>query len=179
MVAFVLGALSCSPNREEQATPDPASKPDVAESPDVESIEERLAFLGFEVQKTRDFLASIQEAVSNGAPAMLAALVEFPLSANLDGKKVQIAGPGSFAEHYEQIVTESVRQAVLTQEFSELFANWQGVMIGKGEVWFSGVCRNEDCSDYEVRIIAIGPAGLDTRRNEISNVPGSRQDAER
>lgn len=44
-----------------------------------------------------------------------------------------------FLAAYDKIVTAKVRNAITAQRYATLFANWQGVMIGDGEVWFSGV----------------------------------------
>jgi large exoprotein involved in heme utilization and adhesion len=40
---------------------------------------------------------------------------------------------------YDKIITTKVKRAVANQSYATLFANWQGVSIGDGEVWFSGV----------------------------------------
>ncbi len=42
-----------------------------------------------------------------------------------------------------------MKDAIAAQTYETLFANWQGVMIGNGELWFSGV------EPPVVRIIAI------------------------
>jgi hypothetical protein len=48
-----------------------------------------------------------------------------------------------------------VKGAVAKQTYATLFANWQGVSIGDGEIWFSGICSNEACKQQTVRITAI------------------------
>ena len=55
-----------------------------------------------------------------------------------------------FVAGYDKIMTDKVKKAIGRQTYAGLFANWQGVMIGDGEVWFSPL----DNSD-KVRITAI------------------------
>ena len=45
--------------------------------------------------------------------------------------------------------------AVTGQTYENLFVNAEGVMFGNGQVWMGGVCTDDACSDFEVRIIAI------------------------
>lgn len=40
------------------------------------------------------------------------------------------------AKDYDRIFTPGVLHAIDQAVFNELFANWKGVMIGRGEVWF-------------------------------------------
>ena len=52
---------------------------------------------------------------------------------------------------YDGIVTAKVKRALAEQSYAKLFANWQGVMVGDGELWFSAVGKTG-----VLRIIAIG-----------------------
>jgi hypothetical protein len=39
-----------------------------------------------------------------------------------------------------------------------MFANWHGMMIGRGEVWFSALCDEggaESCKNRRIRIVSI------------------------
>jgi hypothetical protein len=42
----------------------------------------------------------------------------------------KIANEASCVQKYDRIFTAAVRDAVHQQRFDDLFANWQGVMIG-------------------------------------------------
>ena len=46
-------------------------------------------------------------------------------------------------------MTSRVRHAILAQSASCLFANGQGVMIGRGQIWF------QEQSDGKMKIITI------------------------
>jgi len=59
-----------------------------------------------------------------------------------------------FEADCEKAFTKKVREAVARQSY-ETIANWQGVMMGDGEVWFAGVCGNATCDQQTVKIIAV------------------------
>jgi hypothetical protein len=47
-----------------------------------------------------------------------------------------IRSNSQFGKNYYRILTPAVRKAIEKQSPECFFANWQGVMIGDGEVWF-------------------------------------------
>lgn len=98
----------------------------------------------------RQFFETLQKAVASNDKAAVAALVDYPFQARINGKAVRLRDAAHFIAEYDKIVTPKVKHAVASQTYETLFANWQGVMIGDGEVWFSGVGSNNT-----VRITAI------------------------
>ena len=98
----------------------------------------------------RAFFQTLRTAIAKGDAKGVAALVSYPLSVRIGGKKTTIANAAAFERHYAQIVTPALRRAVAEQEYDDLFANWQGVSIGDGTLWFSGMGDSQ-----EVRITAI------------------------
>lgn len=98
----------------------------------------------------RQFLDSLKKAVAEDDRAQVAAMVAYPFHVRIDGKVVTLRDQAGFVTDYDRIVTPKVKQAIAGQSYATLFANDQGVMIGDGEVWFSGVGSNA-----VVRITAI------------------------
>ncbi len=90
-------------------------------------------------QPYHDFFDSLKKAVAAGDKAAVAAVVDYPFQARINGKAVKLRDAAHFMADYDKIVTSKVKNAVAGQTYETLFANWQGVMIGDGEVWFSGV----------------------------------------
>lgn len=90
----------------------------------------------------REFFAHFQKAIAANDKAAVAALIDYPFQARIKGKSAKLRDAAHFIADYDLIVTAKVRQAVAAQSYANLFANWQGVMIGDGEVWFSGVGDN-------------------------------------
>lgn len=107
--------------------------------------------LGDAAQYEKVFNA-FKTAVVGGDRAAVVEQVRFPLNI-ADGKK--ITGPGEFQRNYEKIITPAVVKAVSEQDFSKVFANQQGVMIGDGQVWLNGTCLDQACTKTEVKVITI------------------------
>jgi hypothetical protein len=103
------------------------------------------------------FLARLQDAVAAGDREAVAAMVAYPLETRVAGLPVTLAAPEDVVRRYDQLFTPPVVAALERQSFATLFANAEGVMVGDGEVWFSGVCGDEACADVAVRIIAVNP----------------------
>jgi hypothetical protein len=108
------------------------------------------------------FLVSLQDSVRSNDPKKVAALVKIPLRVGYSTKNseraarvVTISGPSEFVRRYPEIFTADVRAAVLTQSPATLFRNWQGVMIGNGELWYAGVCQDARCSTRQIRVISL------------------------
>ncbi|WP_442580072.1 hypothetical protein ACSBOB_32165 [Mesorhizobium sp. ASY16-5R] len=87
----------------------------------------------------QNFFDALKKAVASDDKAAVAAMVDYPFQARIGGKAVKIRDAAHFVADYDKIVTAKVKQAVAKQSYATLFANWQGVCIGDGEIWFSGV----------------------------------------
>jgi hypothetical protein len=103
----------------------------------------------------KTFFDRLKKAVGAGDKAAVASMVDYPFQARINDKAVKIRDRKHFVADYDQIVTGKVKAALARQTYATLFANWQGVMIGDGEVWFNGVCGDDACKQQTVRITAI------------------------
>lgn len=118
----------------------------------VESIESRMAVAGLETEEVRSFVGNLQRAVQHGDATTVCGMVAFPIKTKRSGR-VRTAGGCQRSD--ARIFNERVTKAVLSQRFEQLFVNYRGVMIGNGEVWISGVCRDRRCTNYDIRIIGV------------------------
>ena len=98
---------------------------------------------------------AIQKAVADGDKAAFASWVSYPIDLTVAGKPMTIKDAKHFEEHYDAIMTEEIRNAITSQTWSTLFANYQGVMFGDGELWLSGICKDDKCAKFDVKIITI------------------------
>lgn len=98
---------------------------------------------------------AIQTAVASDDAAVIAEWIAYPFNVTVDGEAYSLDGPDGFIKHYEGIVTEEVKGAVVDQAYEDLFVSADGVMFGDGQMWLNGVCADEACSAFEVKIIAI------------------------
>lgn len=87
----------------------------------------------------QQFFDKLHKAVGTSDKQTVASMVDYPFRARIGGKAVKINDAAHFLADYDKIITAKVKQAVAKQTYPTLFANWQGVSIGDGEVWFSGV----------------------------------------
>ena len=107
--------------------------------------------------KYRAVIDAYQKAVAAGDKEAVAALVDYPFSATIDGKRTPIKNAAGFVENYGKIVTPAIASAIKAQKYSELMVNGKGVMFGSGETWINGICKkgSADCSEFEVKVVAI------------------------
>ena len=101
---------------------------------------------------------AIQEAVAEDDAAGFAQWVSYPIKVVADGEEMTIADEAQFVEHYDSIMTDEIRTAVTEQTWATLFVNYQGLMLGNGQVWLNGVCVDDTCEAFDVRVITIQSA---------------------
>lgn len=101
------------------------------------------------------FFTKLKKAVAEGGKETVASMIDYPFQARIKGKAVKIRDQKQFVADYDQIITSKVKDAVAKQTYATLIANWQGVMIGDGEIWFSGICNDATCNKSTIRITAI------------------------
>jgi hypothetical protein len=93
-----------------------------------------------EFEKT---FAAVQAAVAVNARSKVADHILYPLRVN--GWKDEVKGKGTVKfdtrqevlDNYDEIFTPQIKTALAKQKVAELFVNWQGVMVGNGEIWLS------------------------------------------
>lgn len=98
---------------------------------------------------------AIQTAVVEYEAEAVAEWIAYPIGVTVDGQAFSIEGPAEFVERYDTVITEEVREAVANQRYDDLFVNAEGVMFGNGQMWISGVCGDDACTEFAVRIVAI------------------------
>lgn len=123
-----------------------------------ETLGERLKVAGLKEESVKPFFAAIQKAVEQNDAVALSKIVKYPITLKMSkAQSIKVINAKEFVVSYPKFMTPNWRKAVLQQKYSELFANWQGVMIGRGEIWFSSMCMSEPCTKYELKITGINP----------------------
>jgi hypothetical protein len=87
-------------------------------------------------RKSRAFLAELQAAVSTGDKTKVAGMISYPLLVIHSSSKARVRTETQFLSQYDSIFDAHVRQAIAQQTAKCLFGNYQGTMIGDGEVWY-------------------------------------------
>jgi hypothetical protein len=103
----------------------------------------------------REAFDAIQQAVADDDAAAFAAWVSYPINVVAEGEKLEVTDEAQFEEHYDAVVTDEIKDAISSQKWQDLFVNYQGVMFGNGQVWLNGICKNDSCSEFDVKIITI------------------------
>lgn len=90
------------------------------------------------------FLAKLQSAASRDDREALAELIRFPVRTTLGGKKVYLSRTlllSHFSEVFNARVLAAISSAHFTsiRDYSCVFWNGQGMMLGDGEIWFDSV----------------------------------------
>ena len=126
-----------------------------------DDINQRLDSLFGKHAEYQEFHNRLVEAVGRDDRAALANMVHYPLRQNHNGVATFDHTQADFIEDYPIIFNEAVRAAVLGQDFTELFANYKGIMYGRGELWVTELCV--DYSPHDTcNIWAIGIYGINT-----------------
>lgn len=103
----------------------------------------------------RDVFERVQAAVKSGDKPGLAALVRYPLKVQTGGKPRTIRNADEFVASWDALVTPEVVRVVSEQRYRDLFVNWQGLMLGDGQVWINGVCRDKACKTVDIGVTAL------------------------
>lgn len=98
---------------------------------------------------------AIQEAVADDDKTGFAAWVSYPIALTADGEAMTIEDAAQFEEHYDVILTDEIKAAIADQKWQDLFVNYQGIMFGNGQVWLNGICKDDKCAEFDVKIITI------------------------
>lgn len=98
---------------------------------------------------------AIQKAVVEGDKAGFAAWVSYPIAVTADGEEMKLSDAAQFEEHYDNILTDEIKAAITDQKWQDLFVNYQGIMFGNGQVWLNGICKDDKCAEFDVKIITI------------------------
>jgi len=120
-------------------------------------MDARLDLLFGEHDPYRAFLGQLQAAVAADERVRVAGMVSYPLKTKIHGHVVRIGTTQQFLAHYDQLLPQATRTLLAAQSYEELFVNSQGVMIGSGQLWFSGICNDALCSRRTIKIIAFNP----------------------
>ena len=135
--------------------------PNMSKQSDARAVAEREAEPGDDDAATgayRRFLSDLQSAVRANNKRGVANLAALPLRVNFEGGARAYSDRSAIERDFDRIFTPRVKRAILNQRADRLFTNYQGAMIGDGQVWFDQTCAHDSCSPPgPVRIKAINP----------------------
>ncbi len=105
--------------------------------------------------RVQQVLTTLQQAVAKHDAATVASLVHYPIKVNPGKKPFVVKNEKAFIKDYDGIITADIAAAIFKQKYENLFVNSQGAMIGDGEVWITGFCRDKSCKQSDIKIGTI------------------------
>lgn len=124
----------------------------------LEQLNQRTEFLfGEPYSNVLDFFLIIQEYLRTDNRTELASLILYPTTVHsIDGIDMVINDESEFISYYDKIVTNKWKGVILTQNPSELFINYRGIMVNRGELWFGPLCMDGSaCEQKKYFILKI------------------------
>jgi hypothetical protein len=103
----------------------------------------------------REAFDGIQTAINEDDATAFATWVSYPINVVADGETMSIADEEGLVAHFDSILIDDIRAVVADQLWQDVFVNDQGVMLGGGEVWLNGICVDDSCAAFDVKVIAI------------------------
>ena len=100
-------------------------------------------------------ILELQKAVSAHDANAVAALVRYPIGVKVHGKEKHIKTPRDFVLNYDGIMTPGISKAIAAQKYEDLAVNYQGIMFGDGQVWINGICHDNQCKKFDVKVVTI------------------------
>ena len=86
------------------------------------------------------FLARLKQAVAADDHAIVASMVNYPLTVHSSGgRPMTCRDAAALSAKYARVFTPEVKAAVAAANADNLFARDQGVMIGNGEIWMNEI----------------------------------------
>ena len=97
----------------------------------------------------------IVEAVRKNNINWIAGEINYPILVSQADEKILIQDKEAFIKVLSDRLSLSLRKEILSEAEDPLFANWKGLMIGSGHVWFEQIKENEN-APWDYRILAFG-----------------------
>lgn len=102
-------------------------------------------------------IQALQSAVAAGDAAQVAALARYPITVTINGRSTVLHDEKAFIARYPEFMTPDIRDAIVGTKYGDLFVNYQGVMFGRGQAWINGICRDDQCKEFEVKLVTLQP----------------------
>jgi hypothetical protein len=104
-------------------------------------------------QDVEYFVSKIQSYIANDNKEKLAEEIKYPINVKINGKVTKIQDKDELIKNYDKIFYEEYKQKISKTSTKYLFVNYQGIMVGVGELWINDVISTG--SDSKLMIIAI------------------------
>jgi len=125
---------------------------------DEASVDRQIETLLGDAADYKELFYAFKVALEEGKSDIVVSLVTYPLTVTIDGEEATYDTEQELLDAYDSVFIEPIVLAVSNQEYGDLFVNSEGVMIGNGEVWISGICEDSACTSAPPRVTVIQTA---------------------
>lgn len=99
--------------------------------------------LNSDTNTVNNFAGSIKSYITNENKTELAKLINYPIEVYVKDERTTIENADEFILHYDDIITPSFKNAISNCSTKFMFNNYQGVMLGNGEIWFTEIYEKD------------------------------------
>ncbi len=130
-VALIAGIALCLDGGANAATSTTSA------TPTTPTPEQQCAYNGQDYQVAMQVEQKIQKALKANSVSDFATVLTYPLRVNVGSSKhYQVKSVKEMMIRYPTIMTPTMQQYILADDPKQIFCNDQGVMIGRGSIWF-------------------------------------------
>lgn len=119
------------------------------------------------------FFEQIKKAVLADDAESLSKIIVYPLVIRPNGQTIKLENEADVKKSSGLIFTAKLKSAVRGQSPDSLFKNWQGIMIGNGDIWYSQIgeaTTNGQRWTYRVIAINLGKRSVSSSDNEEQRI---------
>ncbi len=125
---------------------------------DEASVDQQIETLLGDAADYKELFYAFKVAVEEGKSDIVVSLATYPLTVTIEGEEATYGSEQELLDAYDSVFTEAIVEAISNQDYGDLFVNSEGVMIGNGEVWISGICEDTACTSAPPRVAVIQSA---------------------
>lgn len=124
---------------------------------EAKSSEGKYSAAGLKENEVDQFFLSFKKAVTNDDKDGVAGMVSYPIDVSLaSGKRITIRNKVKFIQLYKSIFDTTFKQRIEQTQTKDLWANWQGVAMPRGEIWINGIVKDDKKPEnYIIKITTI------------------------
>lgn len=90
------------------------------------------------------FFEEVKRSVLTEDVKWFSGALSYPVTLKSQKGDIQLKNPGDVKKNASLIFTPEIKAALRAQSPQALFKNWQGVMVGDGQLWFAEVAEKSD-----------------------------------
>ncbi|MGK0466892.1 hypothetical protein [Clostridium sp.] len=105
-------------------------------------------------QDVENFVSKVQSYIVNNKKEQLSEEIRYPINVKINNNIIKIKNKDDLIKNYDKIFTVEYKQAISKARTKYLFANYQGIMVGNGQIWINDRTLAGDNSS-KLMIIAI------------------------